>query len=220
MGILGIENRTENWKTASHFIPLMNINRAGALADRLTPNLPPRSEEPKLELFWKGMRDFIHQSAIDTDTLRQNATHLYNNYFTNLRGAVESIKELADLQSHNYDASTHEHQIKLFQNLRNTEVDIVLEDSESLFIGEAKHEMSFGADGKLILVHQLMRQYVMARILLDMSLSTASKSIVPFVVGDDASKLKKISQVRFMINHGWLQEDNVLSWQEIKEMAS
>ena len=110
-------------------------------------------------------------------------------------------------------------QIKLFQNLRNTEVDIVLEDSEYLYIGEAKHEKGFGADGKLILVHQLIRQYVMARILLDMSASTASKRIVPFVGGDDVSKLKKINQVRFMINQGWLQEDNVLSWQEIKDLA-
>ena len=103
--------------------------------------------------------------------------------------------------------------------MRNTEVDIVLEDSDSLFIGEAKHEMGFGADGKLILVHQLIRQYVTAKVLLEMSTRTANKRLVPFVVGDDVGMLMQTNQVRFMIKQGWLQEDNVLSWQEIKEIA-
>ena len=30
-----------------------------------------------------------------------------------------------------------------------------------------KHEMTFGANGRLVLVHQLIRQYVMAKILMD-----------------------------------------------------
>ena len=46
-------------------------------------------------------------------------------------------------------------------SLLGTEVDVVLETPKHLFIGEVKHESTFEADGKLVLVHQLMRQYVM-----------------------------------------------------------
>ena len=219
MGILGIINRTENWKTASHLIPLKMNNHVGGLADRLTPNLPHRSEEPELELFWKGMRDFKSQGEVDADTLSQNVTKAYNLRFAGLRRDIQRIGGFNNLRSDNYDVSTPKRQSMLFQNLRNTEVDIVLEDSESLFIGEAKHEMGFGADGKLILVHQLVRQYVMARILVELSVDTEKKKVVPFVVGDDVKKVRQFNQIRFMVNQGWLQEENVLNWQEIREIA-
>ena len=66
MGILGIENRTENWKTARHFAPFFKSASArAALANRL---LRPYEESEsdavkavKMELYWKGMRDYIHE---------------------------------------------------------------------------------------------------------------------------------------------------------------
>ena len=61
MSILGIKNRTENWTTAKNFVPLF---KDGALRKDFVVRLgepkgtPP--EDIRLELFWYGMRDYIH----------------------------------------------------------------------------------------------------------------------------------------------------------------
>ena len=112
--------------------------------------------------------------------------------------------------------STQDRKRDFVNNLSNTEVDVVLETPNQLFIGEAKHEMSFGANGKLVLVHQLIRQYVMATILVEISNDRPRKRVIPFVVGDRVERLNKTSQVRFMISQGWLGEKNVLAWEDIK----
>ena len=97
--------------------------------------------------------------------------------------------------------STKDRMANLGNNLVNTEIDIVLQSPNHLFIGEAKHEMTFGANGRLVLVHQLIRQYVMAKILMDRleSDGLAKKNVIPFVVGDDVGSLKKGRQVEFMV---------------------
>jgi len=104
----------------------------------------------------------------------------------------------------------------LTNSLLGTEVDVVLESPNHLFIGEVKHESTFGADGKLVLVHQLIRQYVTATILLQ--LAGEHKEVIPFVVGDSTGYLKKTSQVRFMINQGWLKDTNVLCWEDVENV--
>ena len=68
----------------------------------------------------------------------------------------------------------------------------------------------------LILVHQLVRQYVMATILIEISQNLPKKRIIPFVVGDKRRSLKKTYQVTFMIGQGWLSEENVLEWGDIE----
>ena len=103
---------------------------------------------------------------------------------------------------------------RLTNNLLGTEIDVVLETPKHLFIGEVKHESTFGADGKLVLVHQLVRQYVTATILLQ--IAGENKEVIPFVVGDSTDYLKKTSQVRFMISQGWLSQANVLDWGDVK----
>ena len=75
-------------------------------------------------------------------------------------------------------------------------------------------ESTFVADGKLVLVHQLIRQYVTATILLQ--LVGDRKEVIPFVVGDNTDYLKKTSQVRFMIDQCWLRQTNILDWEDIK----
>ena len=75
-------------------------------------------------------------------------------------------------------------------------------------------ESTFVADGKLVLVHQLIRQYVTATILLQ--LVGDRKEVTPFVVGDNTDYLKKTSQVRFMIDQCWLRQTNILDWEDIK----
>ena len=106
--------------------------------------------------------------------------------------------------------------MKLADNLRNTESDIVLEAPDRLFIGEAKREEKFGDDAS-VLKHQLVRQYVMARIVLD--LAGREKAIVPFVVGNDRDKLKQDEQVRFMIESLGMRRENVLAWEDVQRLT-
>ena len=122
----------------------------------------------------------------------------------------------------NYNVSTEGGEESLYNNLVNTEIDIVLETPKHLFIGEAKHEMTFGANGSLVLVHQLIRQYVMAKILVDLAVESddPKKEVVPFVVGDNIEELKKKHQVKFMLAQRWLKKENILSWDCIKELGN
>ena len=94
-------------------------------------------------------------------------------------------------------------------------IDIVLETTDRLFIGEAKLESALESDSDHVLVHQLIRQYVMAHILLDVLVNRAvydSREVVPFVVVEDADYTRRTSQIRFMVDQKWLRPENVLSW--------
>ncbi len=219
MTILGIKNRTENWKTARHFSPLFGEARV-CLARKLGEPRDTQSGEVHLELYWKGMRDYLHMKK--TQIAGEDFAVRYNRLFRNLRKEIEDFR-IGDsygfqrLNNWNYDVSTKDCMDKLKNNLINTEIDIVLQSPSYLYIGEAKHEMSFGANGSLVLVHQLIRQYVMARILVD--LLGCSKRVTPFIVGDDAEALGKSHQVRFMICQGWMKKENVLEWGKVKELT-
>ena len=218
MGILDITNRTENWKTASSFAPFFaNPVSCQNLARRLLEPLGKKLEEDssvKIELFWKGVRDYA--AAVDKPSPEKMA-EIYNRHFPNLRRQIYAFREtqpnnrkFRPLQDHNYVADI-ETQDNLYQNLQNTEIDIVLETSKHLFIGEAKHESDFGNDGKHVLVHQLIRQYVTATILLD--LIGENKQVVPFIVADEENlgKVRNTAQVKFMLQD-WLKPQNILSW--------
>ena len=54
----------------------------------------------------------------------------------------------------------------------------------------------------------------MAKILVD--LAKTGKEVVVFVVGFNENRL----QVQFMIKQGWMKASNVLSWSDIKRLAS
>lgn len=216
--VLGINNRTENWKTALEFAPYFSephslLKLAKHLGE--TDDIEPC--EVHIELFWKGVRDYLH-SIKDRDKRGCRREELLANskkMLSDVRRRILSFGDLRDLKEHNYSAAPPESK-KLLNNLYNTEIDIVMETPKSLFIGEAKHEASFGADSRLVLVHQLIRQYVMANALLETL--GCKKQIVPFVVGDDAADLKKKQQVRFMIDQQWLDECNVLDWNKIASL--
>ena len=212
-GILGIENRTENWKTTVYFSPLFG-GKSQRLAEMLgaTSELPP--DEVRLELFWKGIRDYRYQEALSRRELEGRVVESYNQNFSNLRRDVLASQEFRELQDDHYVSSGDSAASRLTNNLLGTEVDVVLETPKHLFIGEVKHESTFGADGKLVLVHQLIRQYVAATILLQ--LVGDRKEVIPFVVGDNTDYLKKTSQVRFMIDQCWLRQTNILNWEDIK----
>ena len=78
--------------------------------------------------------------------------------------------------------------------------------------------MDFHANSKLILVHQLIRQYVMIRILVD--LKHVNKKVIPFIVVDKKENIKMKHQVQFMLKQGWMDENNVLEWNDIRDLAS
>ena len=188
------------------------------------------------------MRDYIH--GLDKECkptkhdLRNRHSEIAERYrclFPTLQSDIEGfIKETNSekpLQSHNYSPEGHDNEKKLYDNLRNTEIDIVLVTPKNLYIGEAKDESRLDVKYEYVLMHQLIRQYVMAAILLDRI--GCDKRIVPFVVGD-GEKLRKrypqqqhIHQINFMIcqgknerSQGWLNEKNILSWDCIEKLTS
>ena len=219
MAILGITNRTENWRTAEHFVPLSGDARVRLVDRLLREPTTLDAGEIHAELFWRGMRDHFHGARKGLDGQSEILSDHYVDSFPNLRGSVEDFAVpggFRKLKECNYDVSTESRKSKLASNLFNTEIDIVLESPGHLFIGEAKHEMSFHAHSALILTHQLIRQYVMACILLE--LREQKKEVVPFVVGDSAAAMKKTAQVRFMIKRGYMSGENVLEWGEIEAL--
>lgn len=227
MGILGIPNRTENWKTAQTFAPFMGNQPAlRRLVKRLGKPIGEK-EKVSLELFWKGGRDWLAQDERRAKKLAKRMSDAYKTcHFHSLR---EKIKDesagFRSLKSRNYQID-EESGKKLANHFKNTEFDIVLETSEHLFIGEAKDESGFGTDSRYVLVHQLIRQFVIAQILAHLVAECGEeqpKSIVPFVIGPDEDKklcsLRKTAQIRFMTKEGYLEENNVLSWKELASLS-
>ena len=148
MGILGICNRTENWKTARTFAPFIGKPaRLRLLAGRLLPEPLDDEEKVNLELFWKGGRDYWH-AAKRCDAIVEPSPKLlaraYKQCFPRLHEdikefQIEAPKAFRSLQDDNYNVDG-ENAEKLATNFRNTEFDVVLETSEHLFVGEAKDE--------------------------------------------------------------------------------
>lgn len=218
MPILGIENLTENWMTARTFAPLF---RDGGLRRRFAGRL---LDEPlvggadvSIELFWRGMRDYVHQcpEAEDPDDLAQR----YDRLFPDLCAQVGKSSGFHRLKAHNYTTAD---KAGLARNVKGAEIDIVLETPGCL-IGEAKNEDKFDTVGDDVLVHQLVRQYVTATILLDIirhkKKIEGEKRIVPFVVGGDKDRLHRKEQVRFMIAQGWMRRGNVLDWGDVRGLV-
>ena len=235
MGILGIDNRTENWKTAQYFAPFFdNLGARVVLVKRLLEphglNLEP-GESVKLELFWHGMRDYIKREKPNDETFLDEVATIYNKRFSDLREKIEKFSGFTPPKEWNYKASNEVRVQRqggrevssaeaLKSNLASTEVDIVLATSKHLFIGEAKDESDLGTNGNLILVHQLIREYVMAQMLVDLTVKPGSprKKLIPFVV-EGKKELRNKEQVLFMQSQGWLKKENVLSWCNIKKLA-
>ena len=239
-----IENRTENWKTARYFSPLLGKGNArlAELGYRLGESRHTPPDEIQIELFWKGMRDFLYKgrgkrTREDNEADAIDLAKRFECIFPDLRekiqgfgrsqdpsrktqvesleGNTENQQSFRKLNELNYNTSAQDSswKSKLFDNLRNTEVDIVLESPNYLFIGEAKHESGFDADGTRFLVHQLVREFVLARVLLHRLGS--QKEVIPFVVGNNVERLRSQPQIIFMIRQTWMKEENVLSWDDI-----
>ena len=235
MGILGITNRSENWKTVEHFYGLDNDAKTRLVEQLGIPEgLPAR--DIRIEFFWYGIRDYLDQVNVSIRPDHGVIARSYEELFGDLREKLENYRtksrphKFRRFQDHNYDAS-EENWETLFNNLSRAEIDVVLETPDHLFIGEAKHESKLRGRGKLVLVHQLIRQYVMANVLVNLvaaARNSAPKQVIPFVVGDDIVNLRKFHQVEFMIQQhncnrspgDWLREGNVLSWECIRQITN
>ncbi len=244
MSILGIDNRTENWKTALYFSPMFR-GGASRLAERLGEPDETGTVEAHLELFWYGMRDYLDKCVETKESVVEDFAQRYRRLFPNLREKIEEFQSEKGLKLQlpnqwNYDVSTKEGTTKpgvnprekLYDNLRHTEIDVVLETPNRLIIGEAKGVTDLRGKGSWVLVHQLIRQYVMARILVDRRESDgfAKKEVVPFVVRNDPKrreqaqvvrndpKRREQAQVSFMVKQGWLEPENILDWDHIQKL--
>ena len=89
------------------------------------------------------MRDYVNK--VGKDDLKRECAKAYNDkqLFFDLRGDLERFIKQGhdnspkDLNPKNYRVASGDEK-ELFNNLRNTEIDIVLETPGHLFIGEAK----------------------------------------------------------------------------------
>ena len=233
MGILGVKNRTENWKTVEAFAPLLidkqaRYRLAQELLNNLGENLDCPPDEVKLELFWNGVRDYLHwkdqsNTSGSTKTSREERytrplAETYQELFPNLRTDIGEGSLLTLPENWSYQASEDESKRKLFHNLHGTEMDIVLDTPSYLFVGEAKDESGLGTNGNLILVHQLIRQYVTARVLLRFA-GNSKKKVALFSVVRKRESFLRTYQVRFVLDKGWLCKDNVLTWGYVKDLT-
>ena len=220
MSILGIENRTENWKTARYFAPFFRDDAARLrLAKRLGAPEHAVVEGVRIELYWKGMRDYLHrivEPVRNNPKLVESLAESYVRLFPDLRRRIEEFdparNELRLPQTWNYISKDAEN--TLASNLINTEIDVVIDTTTHLFVGEAKVESGLDGNGQYVLVHQLIRQYVMAWQLV--VLTGCNKKVVPFLIGADEEQV----QVQFMLTQGWLLRRNILSWEDVASIAT
>ena len=170
------------------------------------------------------MRDYFHQEKQPT---RNNPSFFgvlaerYVCLFPELREEIKrfdsSGNELRLPEKWNYNS--RDAKGKLASNLINSEFDVVIQTPNHLFVGEAKGESGLGTNGKYVLVHQLIRQHVMAKILVD--IAGDNLEVQHFLVGDACKldSLKNTAQVKFMKQKGWLDKKNVLCWECVKAIA-
>ena len=211
MGILGIRNRTENWKTSRNFAPFFdNKEKLARLVMHLNSCDESNPEDLKIELFWKGIRDRRDRCCTDDEKLAFDSrlAEKYKQEFSWLRKKTKSFKGFRSAQPHHYSGARR-WKGKLLENLKNTEIDIVIESPSHLYIGEAKGESRLHSNGAYVLVHQLIRQYVTARLLI--SAEDRCLKVKQFVVLDE-KPMRYQNQMEFVRDERWLSERNILTW--------
>ncbi|NLW91363.1 MAG: hypothetical protein GXY34_07155 [Syntrophomonadaceae bacterium] len=218
MDILGIRNRTENWKTAQTFLKLMYEGKLNSFLGLLVKDIISE-DEIKMELFWKGVRDYRYQEGISLD-FKERFTEAYIEHFGDLKSRLrdKTVKRVYGLTDKNYD-TTYINDSNFLTNIQNQEIDIVLETDHHFFIGEAKYEVNnFNYNSQCFLSHQLLRQYITTKILLHDK--KINKEIIQFVVCDGSivENMKNNYQVRFLKKYYDFDTERIVSWDAIAKL--
>ncbi len=134
--VLGIENQTENWKTARSLASLFG-DGALRLAKRLGEPAETKPWEVRIELFRKGVREYRDEEGrkCDDESVVKSYRRLFHNANYDLRERIKTFGEFRNLGKDNYRAGNQHQQTMLARNPRNTEIDIVLESPRKLYIG-------------------------------------------------------------------------------------
>ena len=189
-------------------------------ARRLGEPITTDKTQVKLELFWNGIRDHLEQvkKRSREAILKENVAKLVGCYegtpcLSDLSKRIEEYcksqgVEVSPWHYQNYRVSGRGPN-ELASNIFHTEIDIVLETPERIYIGEAKYEEDLGENPKWALAHQLVREYVAARVLV--SLTECKREVVPFTVWRHPRAHGR-RQTAFMIWRGWMSQNNVLTW--------
>ncbi len=94
MSILGIDNRTENWKTAKTFAPIITNKKQVLITNKIIENVTGNltnlnPEDVKIELFFVGFRDYIYSTKKSNDEIQNEVTKIYDDVFPNLRQDID-----------------------------------------------------------------------------------------------------------------------------------
>jgi len=206
-GILGIENLTENWKTAQTFLKLKHEKKLSSFLALLGfQNVD--EEVINMELFWKGFRDCCKKENVFPFSFN----HPYNNLFNNLK--TKLANEGFELNDVNYNSNCIK---SLFSNMKNQEIDIVIETPKQIFIGEAKYTTKgFSDNKKYFLPHQFIRQYVTTKLLLNHK--QVKKEVIQFLVCEKKTvkKFEEDPQVLFMKKYYKFKLKRIIPWEDIE----
>ena len=222
MGILDIPNRTENWETAKAFVPFFQDNELlSNLVKRLNPCDTSEKEDLKIELFWKGFRDYRHEYEKNHDkkAFGKRLAEQYERNFECLRNKIVCFGEFQELEDENYAIKKDEYNKTFVNNILNTEIDIVIQSKCCLYLGEAKKECAFSADSRNVLVHQLVRQRVLGTLLLN-TLNSNLKLKQFVVMNNEPKEGRRPKQLQFAINQKWIKKTNILTWDGLASIAN
>ncbi|TLX46073.1 hypothetical protein C1E24_14990 [Pseudoalteromonas phenolica] len=182
VGNLLAKNRSESWRIAKSFIDYGAEELSEKIAQDVLNSLHIKRGSVQLQkpiqysLFWTGLRDYCDSHKInrrDLDFIKRVKT-IYLDKFAGLEQQVyefaanhkeQSVNIRLDKTKQNYIVNDVSEQ-RFINNLYFTEFDLVIQTGNYLLIGEFKDTQTFGANSKHVLVHQLIRQYVSANILL------------------------------------------------------
>ncbi|WP_413701091.1 hypothetical protein ACLKMH_04955 [Psychromonas sp. KJ10-10] len=221
--MLGIKNRSESWRMSKLFIDNGGIKLANKLANRILGNAGYCSDSLiEYELFWTGFRDFCNEAKHKrTDkAFIDEVVSIYNENFEKLDEEIEKYNKSGKTKlrinegkyKENYQINETSKGV-FINNLFSTEIDLVIKAGKYILIGEFKDTQSFNAKSDYVLVHQLVRQYVMSRVLMDL-IGKNDYIIIPFVVTE--RNVNNNSQIQLMQDLKWLIPENILSWSDVK----
>lgn len=207
--MIPVINRSENNITAKVFVTLFNCTEKPEKSLILLGLEKNSCQGFKLELFWKGFRDY----AIFNSDCREKFMVEYKKIIPFVRKAVEATK--LQVKDSFYSA---EDENKIFNELRNTEIDVVIFTDSRIYIGEAKLKEKLGTNGRNILAHQVIRQRTMVETL--KALTRDPREISSFIICDQ-SKQKSIIRMEQIKALGILEgrAPRVITWQELLERA-